>query len=73
MAPKPHAWLGPIVQFPTGGYDATRLANVGRNYAAASIRGGVCDYLTPRIDVGVKGYFGVNGENDDTRYRSAMN
>lgn len=69
-SPKWHAWVGPNIYFPTGVYDADRAANVGRNYVAASLQGGVSHFVTDKIDVGVKGYIGVNAENPDTNYTS---
>lgn len=69
-SPKLHGWVGPVVYFPTGGYDKADLANVGRNHYALSLQGGVSYFITPKLDVGVKGYLGANSTNKATHYRS---
>jgi hypothetical protein len=67
---KLHGWLGPNVYFPTGGYTANDPVNVGRNVMTFSLQGGVTYFVTPKLDVGVKGYIATNTKNAATDYRS---
>ena len=67
-----HGWIGPNIYFPTGSYDRLRAFNLGRNYGAASLQGGVSYFITPKLDVGVKGYYGINQENRATHYQSGQ-
>lgn len=71
-SPDFHTAVGFDVIAPTGEYDSTRLANIGRNYWTVQ---GI--YAASKIDPtglnwGVKVMYDYNFENSDTRYKSGQ-
>lgn len=71
-SPQFHTAVGVDVIAPTGEYDSSRLANIGRNYWTVQ---GI--YAASHIDPaglnwGVKVMYDYNFENDDTNYRSGQ-
>ncbi|MCY0965396.1 SphA family protein [Parathalassolituus penaei] len=53
---------------PTGSYDKTEIANIGRNHWAAQGVYGVSRMDPTGLNFGFKGMWTVNGENSDTHY-----
>ncbi|WP_428422728.1 SphA family protein [Methylibium sp.] len=67
-----HTLIALDVYAPTGGYEAGRLANIGRNYWAVQPLVGV-SYIDPNgINADAKVMYTVNAKNKDTDYRSGQ-
>lgn len=65
-----HSVLGLDVVLPTGAYDRTRLANIGRNYLSLQPLG-VLTWMDPSgFNGDVKATLNFNRTNSDTHYRS---
>jgi hypothetical protein len=69
-SPQLHTVAALDVFAPTGGYDKNNLANIGRNYWATHLVGGI-SYIQPSgINADAKVMYAVNARNKDTDYRS---
>ncbi|AGI24092.1 SphA family protein [Pseudomonas sp. MT3] len=55
---------------PTGEYDKDDLANIGRNYWATHLVGGISWIDAKGFNADAKVMYGINARNDDTDYRS---
>lgn len=55
---------------PTGEYDKDDLANIGRNYWATHLVGGISYINATGINADAKVMYGINARNHDTDYRS---
>jgi hypothetical protein len=67
---KLHYWLGAVQYAPTGSYRPDRFVNIGRNYWATTLQGGISYFPIPKFDVGVKTYLGFNATNKATQYKT---
>jgi hypothetical protein len=70
--PQRHWMTGVDVVLPTGAYDSDRLFNPGRNQYAAIFYGSLTTKLGEQWNANLRANLIVNGENDDTNYRSGL-
>lgn len=71
-SPNLHGVLGLDVYVPTGGYNKTDLANIGRNYWALEPLY-ILSYIAPTgFNADIKAGYIVNARNKDTDYRSGQ-
>ena len=69
-SPQLHSLLALDVFAPTGGYDSTDFANVGRNYWAVQGIAGVSQIDPKGLNADAKVMYTLNAKNKDTDYRS---
>jgi hypothetical protein len=65
-----HSVLAIDVFAPTGGYNRTDLANIGRNYWAVHAIAGVSQIDPSGLNADAKVMYALNAKNKDTDYRS---
>ncbi len=69
-SPQLHSVLALDFFAPTGGYNRTDLANIGRNYWAMHALAGVSQIDPNGLNADAKVMFGLNAKNKDTDYHS---
>lgn len=71
-SPNLHSLVGLDFYLPTGSFDRTNLANIGRNYWAIEPLY-IVSYIDPKgFNADIKSGWIVNGRNKDTDYRSGQ-
>lgn len=70
LSPKLHTVAAIDFFAPTGEYDKNDLANIGRNYWATHLVGGVSYVNATGLNADAKVMYGINARNHDTDYRS---
>jgi len=72
LSPQLHTAIALDIFAPTGQYNKTDLANIGRNYWAMHLAGGIT-YMQPQgLNADAKVMYAINAKNSATDYRSGQ-
>ncbi len=69
-SPSFHAYAGPRIFLPTGGYDRNDVVNIGLNYYTIGMSLGMSWFPVKELQIGTKFFYNTNTRNSSTQYRS---